>query len=317
MLILLVTALFCSCATFSPEIKDTDSKSYDEMYSAVTVIVTRDFGKEIILERRTELKDNTSAMDLLKLSANVETRFGGGFISSINGVSSEYGGANSKTKDWFFYINGIASNVGAGDYILKEGDTEQWDFHDWSYQQFVPAIISSYPQPFLSGFKPETRSTLIVFEAPFQNDAKSLEENLNLAGVSQVSVISFDELSKKSLEQNNLIIVASLQNSLISELNNKHKKLGFYTYSDSGKVVVMDGDGNQSNEYSINCGLIQATQNPWNPKGIGAGESVVWMITGTDVNGVRNASDVLINKRNILGYTFAFVVNEGTIVKIP
>ncbi|GAI85551.1 unnamed protein product, partial [marine sediment metagenome] len=35
--------------------------------------------------------------------------------------------------------------------------------------------------------------------------------------------------------------------------------------------------------------LIQATQNPWNPKGIGACENVVWLVSGTDEAGVKDA----------------------------
>ncbi len=285
--------------------------------ASVRVIATQNFGQELIFDKSVQIDAGTTAMDALKKVAQVETGYGGGFVSSINGISSEYGSASSKKKDWFFYINGIVSNVGAGDYALKGDEVEHWDFRDWSYHQFVPAIIGSYPQPFLSGFKSMVVPTLVVYDAPFVAEAESLVDNLKQTGVSQLSAVSADRLSKESREQSNLIIIAGRQNSLTSELNSLHKRLGFYAYIEAGKIVVLDGAGNLSREYSQNCGLIQATQNPWNPNGIGAEENVVWMITGLDVDGVRSAAKVLINNHNELSYAFAIVINEGIIMKIP
>ncbi len=302
--------VLCSC---SPTSRDAAQVNH----ISVRIMATRDCGRELLFDTTFPVDAGITAMDALKKAAQVETKYGGGFVNSINGLSSEYGSANSKKKDWFFYINGILSNVGAGDYKLRQGDIEHWDFRDWSYQQFVPAIIGSYPQPFLSGFTSEAIPTVVACESMFQKEAESLQDNLKQAGVTQISAVSSEALSRESREQNNLIIIAGLQNSLISELNSLHKKLGFFAYSENGKVVVLDVAGNLSKEYGRNCGLIQATQNPWNPDGIGAGESAVWMITGTDPGGVRSAVSALINNRNDLDQAFAVIINEGAIIKIP
>lgn len=309
-LILVGAIALCSCSTPVQEAIQTEPDQ-------VRVIATRDFGKELIFDKTVQIDAKATAMDALQKAAQVETKYGGGFVSSIDGISSEYGGADSKKKDWFFYINGMVSNVGAGDYVLKEGDIEHWDFRDWSYQQFVPAIIGSYPQPFLSGFRTSVSPTLVVYEATFHKEAESLVDDLKQMGVSQVSAVSADQLSKGSQEQSNLIIIAGPQNSLILELNRLHKKLGFYAHIEDGKVVVLDSAGKLSKQYDRDCGLIQATQNPWNPQGIGAGESVVWMITGTGANGVRSAANALINNRNELSYAFAAVLSEGITMKVP
>jgi len=299
----------CSCAAPKQEVITSLSDS-------ARVIVTRDFGREVIFEKTLLVEAGMSAMDALKRVAGVETAYGGGFVKAINGISSEYGGADSRKKDWFFYINGIVSNLGARDCVLRGGDFEHWDFRDWSYQQLVPAVISSYPQPFLSGFRSE-KPTLVVYETLYREEAEALVSDLKQAGVARVSPLSDTELSGDAREQNNLIIVAGLQNSLISELNKLQKKLGFYWYAESGKVVVLDECGNPSSKHDRGCGLIQATQNPWNPDGIGAGESAVWMITGTDEKSIKDAANVLIRDRNELGYAFAVLISEGLIMKIP
>ena len=315
-LLLTVIALLCGCSTPLTTIANGKSAS-SSIKDTVTIVVTSDFGKELILERDIEIKAGTSAMDALQLVASVETKYGGGFVSSINGVSSEYGGANGKKEDWFFYINGVSSNVGAGDYILQTGDLEHWDFHNWSYHEFIPAIIGDYPQPFQSGYGDKMTQTVVVYEEPFATEAESLVERLKDDGVSQVSAVRDDRLSEAVKEQSNLIIIAGPENGLISELNKVYNKLGFYAYLESGDIMELDATGSLSGEYGAGSGIIQATQNPWNPKGISAGENVVWMVTGADADGVISAATVLTNHQAQLCYAFAAIVNEGQVVTIP
>ena len=317
LLTLLLLTWLCGCLAQVPVTENDITTANTEIENTVTVVVTRDFGKELIIERDIEHKVKTSAMDALQAVAEVETKYGGGFISSINGIGSEYGGAGSKKKDWFFYINGIASKVGAGDCILQSGDVEHWDFRDWSYQQFVPAIIGDYPQPFWSGYGDRAALTFVVYEETFIAEAESLVEILKKDGIPRVSAVCDDQLSEEARGQNNLIIIAGPENGLISELNKVYKKLGFYAYLESGKITVLDAAGSMSWEYGHGVGIIQGTQNPWNPKGIGAGENAVWMITGTDVEGVKSAANALLNSQDELRYAFAAVVSEGEIVKIP
>lgn len=314
---LFLITLLCGCSTQAPVTEHDITTVNSEIENTITVVVTRDFGKELILETDIELKAETSAMDALQAAAEVETKYGGGFVSSINGIGSEYGGADSKKKDWFFYINGVASKVGAGDYILRSGDIERWDFRDWSYQQFVPAIIGDYPKPFWHDRKIAIVPTVIVYEEPFVTEAESLLVSLRETGVSYISAILDDQLSEDIKQKSHLIIIATPENSLISELNTIYKKLGFYAYLEPGKILTTDAAGNIHTEYGSGSGLIQATQNPWNPKGIGAGENVAWMVSGADVNGVKNAATALVNNQGELRYAFAAVVSEGRIVKIP
>lgn len=275
------------------------------------MVVTRDFGKELILEEEVELEPGTNAMAALQAVAEVETKYGGGFVQAINGISSECEGGSQ--RDWFYYINGIALNLGAQDYILQEGDVEHWDFRHWSYLQFVPAIVGDFPQPFLSKLKP----TAVVYEEPFSREAQGLAAKLGEWGVAEVITISDEQLSEETKKESNLIIIAGLENKLISELNEVHKKLGFFAILQQDKIIVLDGEGNLVGEFYAGCGLIQATQNPWHPKGVGSGESVVFMITGTDTEGVKSAANALIKNSDELRYAFAVLVNNTEISKIP
>ena len=165
----------------------------------------------------------------------METKYGGGFVNSINGIGLEYEGASKSKMDWFLYINGISSNVGAKDYILQNDDVEHWDFRDWSYHQYVPAIIGDFPQPFQSGYKGKMRPTVVVYDEEwFDQEAQSLVEKLKDYGVSEVSAVGDNSLTEQIREQNNLILLALPDNGLISEIDNAHKKLGLYIYFEDG-----------------------------------------------------------------------------------
>ena len=314
----LLVAVLCGCSAQIPSLEVANERvDIDAATPEVTVVITRDFGKEVLLKQTTGIEPSTTAMDALQMVANVETKYGGGFVSAINGVSSEYEGANRSKKDWFFYINGIASNVGARDYVLQDGDIEHWDFRNWSYHQFVPAIVGDFPHPFLNSYQRKVKPTVIVYGSEFEEYADSLAEKLVGLGVEGVSVKNEEQLSEDIQRYYNLILLGSHDNVFISELNNAHKRLGFYTYFQEGKLVVLDAEGKVTSEYGASTGLIQATQNIWNPKGIGAGENVVWMISGTDADGVKNAAKFLVNSHKDLRYAYAAVITEGKIVKVP
>ncbi len=313
---LLLVSLLWGCTTWLPPQNDSPTHS-EPAKRQVTVVVTQDFGKELLLEQETEIEADTSAMAALQTVADVETKYGGGFVSSINGISSECEGASQSKKDWFFYINGITSNIGARDYILRDGDVEHWDFRDYSYHQFIPAIIGDFPQPFHSGYQDKLKPTLVVYEEVFSAEAEALVKKLEGYGVTEVSAVSYDLLSNEAKENSNLIIIAVPQNILISELNNAHKKLGFYAYFEQNTLISLDAEGNPSRKFVKGCGLIQATQNPWNPKGIGSGENVVWVITGTDVNSIKNTAEMLATDNDGLHHTFSVVISDKKVIKIP
>jgi hypothetical protein len=281
--------------------------------ATVTVAVTRDFGKELILAQEIEIGEGTDAMTALQAVAGVETKYGGGFVKAIKGFSSNEAGQ----LDWFYYINGISLSLGAKDYFLSDGDVENWDLRDWSYRQFVPAIIGAFPQPFLNGVRGEAKPTAVVYDEPFAEEAGALAACLVGWGVAEVTLNGAETLSEAIKEQGNLIIVGGAESGLILELNELRQKLGFFVCIQGGKITALDGKGNPAGDYGAGWGLIQATQNPWNPKGVGSGESIVFMVTGADESGVRSAANALINNSDGLGNAYAALVNNSDITKIP
>src|SRR5207248_2028612 len=116
---------------------------------AIELRVTRDFGIRALgpPARRDSVRESDTVMRFLQAERRVTTRYGGGFVQSIDGLA----GSGSAQRDWFYYVNGSEASVGAADFGLSPGDVVQWDYHDWTATQHVPAIVGAYPEPFLHG----------------------------------------------------------------------------------------------------------------------------------------------------------------------
>ena len=158
---------------------------------------------------------------------------------------------------------------------------------------------------------------IVACEPDFMEQAEAIVDKLNTMGAKNVTLKEFSVLTENDREENNLILVAGKENQLIIDLNDLYEKLGFFAYFDGKKLVVLDDAGSVVREYTNNCGLIQATQNPWNPVGIGACESVVWTVSGTDNGGIHAALDKLINDPDELHHACACIVENGRIIQIP
>jgi len=283
----------------------------------VRVLATRDFGRELMLDKTVEVPSGTSAMAALMQVAEVETSYGGGFVDAINGVCSGFTGSQSTKMDWFIYINGIQSNTGALDYELRDGDIQHWDFHDWSFRQFTPAIIGEFPEPFLHGYGGVIYPTIIVYQDGWEEEARRVADRLRHLGITEASIKGITELQNTEKESGNLILLGTPDFPLIAELNRVWKRLGFFAQFQDGVLTVFDSKGKTAAEYGDGVGIIQATQSPWNPKGIGVCENTVWIVSGSDKAGVKASVDTLVSWANDFKYACSVVITAGEVIRVP
>src|SRR5215216_7471643 len=111
-----------------------------------TLTVTRDYGSKTVLEATDDDPPSSeTVIRFLDSEADITTRYGGGFVQSINGIS---GGGEGGGSDWFFYVNGVESPVGAADVRVQGGDRSWWDYREWTAAMSVPAVVGSWPEPF-------------------------------------------------------------------------------------------------------------------------------------------------------------------------
>ncbi|MBE0479965.1 MAG: DUF4430 domain-containing protein [Dehalococcoidia bacterium] len=303
--LLLISLLPAGCGVQSQQGEGSDITA--------RAVITKDFGKELILDETVTLKKDATVRDLLISVADVELTYGGRFIEAIEDISSK---APVK-EDWLYYVNGVSFNKGIAETRIFDGDVVSFDFQDWRFRTFTPALAGYFPEPFLHGVEGALRPALIVYESSFIDEARALEDRLKAAGVKEVSAVSAEHLDDSLLRYPHVIVVGTSSNRLVVEMNGVWDRLGFFARFEAGGLTVYDAQGRVAAEYHSDAGVIQATQNPWNPRGIGVCENVAWMVSGTDENGVRAAAQALIENPAGFERAFGAVVYGGEIISIP
>ncbi len=123
-------------------------------------------------------------MRVLQGNYEVATRYGGGFVQDIDGVAG--GREEGREVDWFYYVNGIESSVGAAERDVEAGDRVWWDHHAWDAAQRVPAVVGSFPEPFVSGIEGKKLPVKLVCLSA-ERSCEEVETRLQDSGSGSVS----------------------------------------------------------------------------------------------------------------------------------
>ena len=123
-----------------------------------TIWVTRDKGT--IVMHRAKIPAGLTAMQALARVAKLQTRYGGRYVKSVDGVGEQGRSA------WFYYVNGYLADQGAADYRLHDGDVEWWDYRSWHNPADDPVVVGAFPEPFLHGYAGKTRPAVVASNDP-------------------------------------------------------------------------------------------------------------------------------------------------------
>jgi hypothetical protein len=276
--------------------------------SGVTLTVQRDFGFQRMGTAGTaKIHGSDTVMRLLERSFKVKTRYGGRFVQAVGGVAG--GTAGGRPVDWFYYVNGLEAPRGAADTGLRSGDHVIWDFHDWGATQDVPAIVGSFPEPFLHGSKGK-RYPVRLECAPGAGAACDLvAKRMSAVGVStargtlgsgseidsyRILVGTFAALRADPAEQR---LARGLPASGVYAIPRAHGR----------RLVLLDARGRMTHAFGPGTGLVAAVRPP--------GSQPVWLVTGTDAAGVKAAAFVL-TPRALAG-RFAALITAGNVTGLP
>ncbi len=160
----------------------------EEQEGGAVIRVTRDFGHEEIASTATKtLREDETVMRLMQAKFDVDTRFGGRFVQSIDGVK---GAGPGGMRDWFFFVNGVEAEVGAAEYELSPGDRVQWDFRDWGTAMRVPAIVGAFPEPFLNGINGRRRPVRVECDDAQSDTCRAAKDALDRVEGAGVRVVA-------------------------------------------------------------------------------------------------------------------------------
>jgi hypothetical protein len=145
--------------------------------STAQLWVTRDRGSEVLLTAT--VPAGITVIEALRREADVETRYGGRFVQSIDGVE----GSLASQHDWFYFLNGIEPSVGAVEVTLRPGDVAWWDYRSWEGgAPEQPVVVGAFPEPFGNGWSGEPRPVEIRAPAELATEADALRKLLGKPG---------------------------------------------------------------------------------------------------------------------------------------
>lgn len=280
----------------------------------VHLTVTRDFGAQVLTQTGApQVKGEETVMGLTERNDKVTTKYGGGFVESIDGLTGgqetgqETGG---DPDDWFYYVNGIEAPKGAAATNLNEGDHVWWDLHDWSQTDDVPAVVGSYPEPFLNGTEGKRLPVRIECAAAQSKPCRTVIERLRALGVpAAVAAIG------SGAEPDALQVVVGQWTAVhgdpsVTSIESGPRASGVYArFASNGQTLtLLGGAGDRTNTLTAGAGLIAATKD--------TESAIVWVVTGTDEAGVQHAAAAF--DENALKNHFALAVTStGAQLPVP
>jgi len=272
----------------------------------VSLTVTGEFGtRHISAVSRGKVPGSETVMRMLERSFKISTRYGGGFVESINGLTP-----SGTHTDWFYYVNGVQAAKGAAATAVHAGDHIWWDLHDWSATENIPAVVGSFPEPFTSGIGGKRYP--VTLECGTSVDAAC--EQATKALTAQHIPASSQLLGTGSGTETLGIVVGTWKEiqvqvgaALIAHGPSASGVYARFTGPGGDQLQLLDPGGHVVRTLGAGAGLIAAT----------SGQSSVptWMVTGTDPAGVLAAARALTPAA--LHDHFALAVDGATHVPVP
>ncbi len=268
--------------------------------------VTRDFGARAVGSlAAAHVPGSETVMRMLERSFRVQTRYGGGFVQSIDGRAGD-----GSQHDWFYYVNGVQGAQGAATTVVHHGDQIWWDLHDWRATESVPAVVGSFPQPFVNGLRGKRYPTTLECAANMGSACRRVTAALNAAHVPVAS-----QLIGTGSGPDTLGVVVGTWSEVQSEVAGSliahgPSASGVYArFSGPGGATLqlLDPAGRTVRSLGAGAGLIAATADN--------SSAPTWLITGTDAAGVNTAAGAL--SREALHDHFALAVQGSRRLAVP
>jgi hypothetical protein len=275
--------------------------------SGVSLTVTDNFGTTVVGSvTDAHVPGSETVMRMLERSFRVRTRYGGGFVESIDGASG-----SASRRDWFYYVNGIQASLGAAGTSVHRGDRIWWDLHDWSATDSIPAVVGSFPEPFIHGSGGRRYPTVLECASDTQAACQRVTSELNAIGVKAAAQAP----GAGGAGADSLAVVVGTWHDVQSEfaanlIEHGPGSSGIYARfaGPAGSALqLLDPRGQVVRTLGAGAGLIAATAY--------SSSAPVWLITGTDAAGVSAAAAALTPAR--LRDHFALAVQGQTDLPVP
>jgi hypothetical protein len=272
--------------------------------SDVNVTVTRDFGTHSVATiTKRHVSGSETVMRMLERSFRLGTRYGGGFVESIDGLSG-----TSDRRDWFYYVNGSMASSGAAQTAVHRGDRIWWDLHDWLTPEQPEAVVGSYPEPFVHGVGGKRFPTTVECAGDVAKACQRVGAALSALGVPVASQV----LGGGGSGTDSVAVLVGTWSDLRPFgagvfMAKGPASSGIYARFSGTSLELLDPAGQVTQTLGAGAGLIAATAQGSAPP--------TWLITGTDPAGVLAAAASL--NASSLDNHFALAIQGQQKVPVP
>jgi len=269
----------------------------------VQVTVTREYGAVPVLDTSVGASESDTVMRVLEGEADVETRYGGGFVHSIDGVAED--SRDGDPYDWFFYVDGVESQIGAAEYDLEDGERVWWDYRDWGATNHAQAVVGSWPAPFSDGIGGEQHPVVVECEgggAACEEARTALErEGVEVAtgapdDAIRILVGPWAQVRKDPAAA--LLEAGPAESGVFAD---------FQPTDAVYELLALDEAGRVGRDLGPDAGLVAATSR--------YGGLPVWVVTGGTVAAVRAAAEALDGEH--LRDHYAVAIEDGRATPLP
>jgi hypothetical protein len=277
---------------------------------AARLTVTRDFGTTSLLSATEKsLPEGETVMRFLQRRAKVETRYGGRFVQEINDVRS--GNSDGGRRDWFYYVNGIEADVGAAESEVHHGDRVWWDYRDWTTAMRVPAVVGSFPEPFIHGSEGKSFPVRIDCARHADETCNELADHLSAASI----IPSKTSLGVPVGDAVLRLVVGTWdevrEDDAARQLEEGPGKSGVFARvaraGDGYRFDLLDRKGAVAASLTSAAGLVAATRFE--------DQQPTWVVAGTDQAGLKQAERLVAERT--LHNRYAVATDAGSVIALP
>lgn len=278
--------------------------------SAVQLLVTSEFGEHVVhLSGGLHASEGETIESLLASAVPVRTSASGGHVTSIDGLSGGDPAGGGRERGWSYYVNGVQVDKVPAKRGLNPGDHVWWDLHAPSATAVTPAVVGSYPEPFLNGVEGRRLPIRVECASVSQGACTKVTESLRRAGVPAAVAGIGSGGAPETLR----VMVGPwvyLENDLEAQsIARGPEASGVYVRipAQGNRLELLDQQGTTVRTLGAGAGLVAATT--------ASKEAPVWVITGTDTTGVELAARSL--NRSSLEDHLAVAFQAGAAIALP
>jgi hypothetical protein len=258
----------------------------------VDLTVTRDFGAAAVLDRPDPSR--TAGDTLLALAErNAPVR--------------------ARGQAWSVYVNGVDATRQAAARRVRDGDRIWWDRHALAAAPRVPAVIGSYPEPFLHGTAGRRLPVRVecASAAADRTACRAVARALGRSGI-----VAGQSAIGSGVGPEVLRVLVGPWSALRADeaaqlLEQGPRGSGVYARisADGRSVDALDARGHTARTLRAGTGLIAATRAP--------SQQPTWIVTGTDAAGLDSAVRAFSDGQSALEGKFALAVSADRAIALP